>query len=509
MAVQPAYTSVAARRTLGSEPTAPAAKPDFPPALKAWVGRAFLEYNKLKTEPAYAGISDDHIKQKLSATIRETQDNGTMHERDWSSYPLPHQLLLEERQKAAMYMAQNSLLANLHSDLGAYGITSTGVNGRKRKSPDQEMTDSNGRPVTPPWKKSNAKSIADRITGQSKKQEKKNKNNAKNGRFDNSEAALERRRQRFGNISPTSSPPHSRDDSPAVIASSGPIVGTCEVLEKRYFRLTAPPNPNTVRPLALLELALEHVIARWKDTKDYTYVCDQLKAIRQDLTVQHLKNIFTVRVYEVHARIALEKKDLGEYNQCQTQLRALYKMKLGENGGSGGNQDEFTAYRILYLIYTRNRTDMNNMLADLTTADKKGPFVRFALNVREALAAGNYHRFFKLYKEAHDWRMAPSLMDMFVERERVIALAAMSKTYKPDVSAKFITEELHFEEDESESVFEADHIQACIEFIKRHGGQDLLQEKDGDVRVSTSKAYSLFEKARQSAFGVVDIKGQI
>lgn len=430
----PSYTAVTTRPAFISGPVAaaaPASAPApapaanaFPQSLKDWVGNAFLEFNKHKSEPQFGGIHDADIKAKLSASIKEAQENGTMHTRDWSSYPLPHLLILEERQKK-MYMAQNAILANLHSDLGSYGVVSPAS--KKRKSADQDMTDATGRAVTPPWKKANTKSIADRITGQSKKQEKKNKNNAKNGKFDNSEAALERRRQRFGHISPNSSPPHSRDDSPAVIATSGPIVGTCEVLEKRYFRLTAPPNPNTVRPLALLEKALEHVIARWKAGRDYTYVCDQMKSIRQDLTVQHLKNKFTIRVYEVHARIALEKGDMGEYNQCQTQLRALYKMKLGENGGSGGNQDEFTAYRILYLIYTRNRTDMNNMLADLTTADKKGPFVRLALNVRQALAAGNYHRFFKLYNEAQDWNMAPFLMDMFIERERVGAMSAICR----------------------------------------------------------------------------------
>ncbi|KAI5366321.1 Putative SAC3/GANP/THP3 domain-containing protein [Septoria linicola] len=504
MTVQPSYTVVEARRTLE-----PPKKNDFPVTLKSWVGRAFLEYNKVKGEPAFAAITDSDIKQKLSSTITQAQADGTMNERDWSSHLLPHQLILEERQKAAMYMAQNAILANLHSDLGAYGAAAYASNGKKRKSPDQEMTDENGRAVTPPWKKSNTKSIADRITGQSKKQEKKMKTNGKIGRFDNSEAALERRRQRFGNISPDSSPPHSRDDSPAVTATSGPIVGTCEVLEKRYFRLTAPPNPNTVRPLALLEKALEHVIAKWKTGRDYTYVCDQLKSIRQDLTVQHLKNKFTIRVYEVHARIALEKKDLGEYNQCQTQLRALYKMKLGENGASGGNQDEFTAYRILYLIYTRNRTDMNNMLADLTTADKKGPFVRLALNVRQALAAGNYHRFFKLYNEAQDWNMAPFLMDMFIERERVGAMAAICRAYKPDVGAKFLTQDLGFAVDEAESVFESDQLRSCLSFIERHGGGHLVLEKDGDTRVLTGKAGLLFESAKQSAFGKVDIKGQI
>ena len=85
------------------------------------------------------------------------------------------------------------------------------------------------------------------------------------------------------------------------------VIGTCKSLEKSYLRITSAVDPSTVRPLQVLQQSLVFLIEKWKKESNYTYICDQLKSVRQDLTVQRLKTEFTVKVYETHGRIAIEK----------------------------------------------------------------------------------------------------------------------------------------------------------------------------------------------------------
>jgi hypothetical protein len=398
--------------------TAPSVKPakvEWSPAVREYVGRAF------EAENAIAGITRDDTTRKLRDIISFFAERSQLESVDWTTYPLPQELLREERRVHAQ--AQINTLLSSPSGLANPNPTLESPQTKKRKSQDKSDLSESADNSIPPWRRTNLES---RITFSNGHNEKRHKKNALSSDASSKldQADLEKRKQRFqlGKHGNSSTPPWSspKPDSDMDM-DTAPCVGTNMNLEKSYFRLTAPPKPETVRPQHVLEQTLAMLRKKWKSEKNYGYMCNQFKSLRQDLTVQHIKNEFTVKVYESHARIALEQGDMGEYNQCQTQLKALYAQNLP------GKPDEFTAYRILYFVYTCNKTDMNDLLAELTPADKTKQDIKHALEVRSSLAAGNYHKFFRLYSVAPN--MGGYLMDMFIERERLHALANISRAY--------------------------------------------------------------------------------
>lgn len=421
--VTPAYNPVQVRRSFAAKlnisdsPSTPpqtsqttgspaASKEKFPLSCREYVARAYLP------QYAIAGIKREDIEAKLKETIRLATEEGRLWSDSWDAMDLPQVMIQKER-------ALSNLTARAAPWNATGVILSSETNSRKRKSMDNgDDGDAGVLNSTPPWRNANNRNaLEDRLTYPTQQQQ------ARQQRFGDDSSpkanskfqkALEKRRKKFdgGYKSSYKSP------SPEPVA--GPVVGRCQVLEKKYFRLTSAPNPDNVRPLHVLQRTFDVMKQKWKDEQNYSYICDQFKSMRQDLTVQRIKNEFTVTVYEMHARIALEKGDLGEYNQCQTQLRALYMQNIP------GNSVEFKAYRILYFIHTCNRTALNDVLADLTTAEKLEPAIKHALDVRSSLALGNYHRFFRLYLDTPN--MGAYLMDMFVTRERLAALSTICKT---------------------------------------------------------------------------------
>ena len=422
------------RRTLGTATACSSNKPAQPPPAQKWgdgvrgyVQRAFAADNALPD------VTAEEMQSKLRDIINDAAEKNQVNEVNWETIPTPQEMIMTERRAALAGVQRKSVwqedLSGLHLQSPTTSLPMDSLH-RKRKIDNAMETETLDTTTTqPPWRAASTRNVfEDRLSfptpveASKKTKDKKQRKESKFGRdVILSSTDLEKRRQRFEADRVLHHPTFdsSRDDTLMSEANDGPVVGTCQNLEKNYFRLTAPPKPETVRPLAILHKTLAMLKAKWRQENNYAYTCDQFKSLRQDLTVQHIKNEFTVKVYETHARIALQKMDLGEYNQCQTQLRALYKQNLG------GNPAEFLAYRILYFIYTCNRPDMNDVLSELTQADREETAVKHALEVRSALASGNYHKFFRLFLDPPN--MGAYMMDMFIERERVAALANISR----------------------------------------------------------------------------------
>lgn len=456
--------------TTATTPTSPPPsgnRTTFPEALKKYVARTFedvLPEEKKDVEAELKRIITDAFNEKVVWTVH------------WDDMPLPQVIIARRRAQQTRATSSPSESPD-GTTIATNRFGKFNLEDRKRKNEDGNT------PTKLSSKMEKRLRLQDSVimpppTDKLSQREK------------------EKRTKRFGGSSPKSPPPSGRTLAGIDTDGDQPLVGRCMNLEKQYFRLTSAPDPANVRPLAILERTLELLKKKWRDEQNYSYICDQFKSLRQDLTVQHIKSDFTVTVYEIHARIALEKGDLGEYNQCQSQLATLY------SEGFTGHEEEFKAYRILYLLHTCNRADMNEVLAILTPTDKQHPSIKHALEVRSALAAGDYHKFFRLYLDPPS--MGGYLMDSFVARERMAALACICKSYRPDIDIRFLTEELGFESDTE-----------CVQFLCDQGASSLIEQKSGDkgvpsaIRFQTAKAFPIFEDAKNRAFKKVDIKGQM
>eukprot|EP00953_Heterococcus_sp_UTEX-ZZ885_P022873 12622-Heterococcus_DN1.PRE.2 len=249
------------------------------------------------------------------------------------------------------------------------------------------------------------------------------------------------------------------------------VIGTCQTVEKHYLRLTSAPVAKLVRPPPVLRKALQLVKDQWIKEEDYAWCCDQMKSIRQDLVVQGIKNEITVQVYETHARIALEEGDLNEFNQCQSQLATL------KQEGLQICDDEFTCYKLLYLLYRQDNCSILGMLRTLSKAERTRRGTAYALEIVKAVTSSNYFKFFKLYREAP--HMSGFLLDFQTARMRTAAYRAMLKAYMPKIAVEFIDKVLAF-----------DSLKDCKKWLKQQAhavfNADVTPTSSGDHVVAVA-----------------------
>lgn len=172
--------------------------------------------------------------------------------------------------------------------------------------------------------------------------------------------------------------------------STDPIIGKNQNLEKKYLRLTSQPNPETVRPLNILKKTLQLLFDKYFEGAKYSYLCDQCKSLRQDLTVQNIKKDFSIVAYEFHSKLAIENEDWGEFNQCQSQLKLLYDIKELAKP----NYFEFLSYRILYYILTNNYNEIFELELSLISKGydySSNEFLNYSLQIFKSIYNSDYY----------------------------------------------------------------------------------------------------------------------
>ena len=233
-------------------------------------------------------------------------------------------------------------------------------------------------------------------------------------------------------------------------AGDGKAVGTNTDLEKSYLRLTSAPAASEVRPPSVLRDALALVKKRWAESRDAAYAADQLKSIRQDLTVQRKRGgALAAEVYETHARIALETRDWAEFNQCQTVLRGMHSRRWRAREGAAetevdrreaASEDvvaEFAAYRLLYAASLSTTAELTRELRHLAREGALEPgrthaYVASALRVVKAAATRACVAFFDARARAPEPSRCPGfapLAELSAPAVRRDALRAMLRAY--------------------------------------------------------------------------------
>ena len=274
---------------------------------------------------------------------------------------------------------------------------------------------------------------------------------------------------------------------------AGQLVGTNTNIEKPYFRLTTYVKPENVRSIEILVKSLAYIKSKYFQEEDFEWANEQLKSVRQDITVQRLRNRFVLDVYETHARILLEHGDLSEFNQCQTMIRYLTSSGVEpEDAGlvdpalnltprivsssssdndddattaealvqSEESADEFRAYHVIYSLVQDSWEDLTKALIrvrDIVRGHEddiscnKTTCSRHSLEVVKSVTHNDYRAFFKLYQSAP--HMSAYLMDFLVKRMREKAYERIIAAYRPTICVEYFRGTLCFHDIEETRLF--------------------------------------------------------
>eukprot|EP00892_Ulva_mutabilis_P005344 jgi/Ulvmu1/3181/UM015_0222.1 len=366
--------------TQAPAPVANGSQTDKGQALKDWIKRALQKYDS---------HDSDSLRQTMKIILEEKRAQGVLYTHDWDREPLP-------------VLPPTPLPAPAASQSFVFKMPD------RRESPQQRESSRKAKSVRqldrgPP--------VSDLSCTVAKRKKKANKHNRD-------------RSLRFASASEGLVP----DAPPEPVWNPDVVIqGTCLNIEKSFLRLNGVPKPEEVRPEPVLIKALDRIVAMIAGgEKDFMYIWSQLKAIRQDLTVQHIRNTTTVRTEEAFARSALEHSDQQEFRKCVSTLQAMY------DEGLSGCKAEFGAYQLLLYICIEQKDRALSFSRAVVQLVSQGiwdtPEVQHAMGVCQAITSCNYVQFWNMYATAPN--CGRLIMDWGIRKLRFEAVQGLVMSYR-------------------------------------------------------------------------------
>ena len=518
----------------------------WPKSLHNFISRSFKQASKIKMNSTESKQFKTQMKNLINLAVRK----GKIMENDWDKQELP---LLSGGGINKMMLYCESLEIMKNSAIVLNGKAGSGSGKKRRNIFGEFETDSeedneaaNASTVTNADGNDNANSTAQKKSfsmNESLKRLKKQKKpvevkptpiiraqkKVSDPLLDDSKLAL--RSKRFERELSTPVNYSSRDDQ----ISTKPVVGQSTTLEKKYLRLTSQPKPENVRSLKTLKKTLQLLFDKYFEGATYNYLCDQCKSLRQDLTVQNIKNNFTVSAYEFHSKLAIEYQDWGEFNQCQSQLKLLHDIpELGNP-----HYYEFLSYRVLYYVLTNNFTEAFELELSLM---KRGidytedEYLTYAFAIFRYTYNSNYESLARIVNELFAKNMAeeaalkcqtktqdmqlkiesPDALNLkhnklyfftlfvstILARENIKTLSLISKAYR-QIPVVYLKKVMGFSNAEN-----IEHIPgAFFNYLAENKLESFLDESKSTF--NCLQARTILDALKNKLFKRIDIKGQI
>ena len=212
--------------------------------------------------------------------------------------------------------------------------------------------------------------------------------------------------------------------------SDYPGMSVEDLTVKRFARTITEEDrqPDRLRTSGALKRTMNHLLSlmdskRTTFEKVHRFLWDRYRAIRTDLSIQHMKDTFAIQCFEemIRFHIIAEHElceetatvnnphgfnshlNVEQMYKCLTSLFSLYD-DLAEEGTSCPNEPEFRGYYILLTIdthgkYRRDKSAHSFALSKTRPEILHSDFVRFAVQLNGLYHEGNFVKFFSVVRK--------------------------------------------------------------------------------------------------------------